>query len=207
MIRSLFAATAALLCTVAHADVVYTWQQVSGSSSIESSAGRLVLADFAVTGGPYDYQRSDWNPPAANSTGPSPVLSIFFSVSNPSGAGYGWGFGVPSGMGANASLTVQGLQESPSGLLGRISAFDSRPQSLTLASNAAGLWTVVDATTDGTRPCLGVNSPTFNGPTSYNCTGATGRWIREGTVPEPGSMALLGLGMLGAAASLRKRKA
>ena len=105
---------------------------------------------------------------------------------------YSWKNGFETGLG---SLDMELSFEQDGSLSGYIYANNSRHH-VQMAS-MANIFTVLDANSDEGMP-----SAECGWTTGIDCAGATGE-IRRADIPEPGSIALMGLGLFAAAAMRR----
>lgn len=202
--RTLAAASALVCATSAQADVIYNWQQVAASPSIDTSFGQVRFTDEAFTTGRVDF-RNGLSSPFPEP--PNPIRSYFFGATQGDyrvGAGFTPGFNMLFSFGGLVlGDTISGFAMN--------ALFASNDVEVTLQGSGPGndLWTVIN-------PGQLEGAPPGCGTQERPCTlrGATGRWILDqstrpgggsGQVPLPGTLPLMAFAAFGAAAALRRR--
>lgn len=186
-LKLLLASLCMTASTMASAGVVYTWQSTSVTSELTSMTGYIELADWAV--GHVNYaavQCGDW--PCDQSDAGSPILRFVMRFNdldlgtlniNPV-AGTGYDFQSPA---FDAGFDIVGNTLANLSLY--INTFESTLQ------------------VDGDF----VTRYSSDAPNcQWVCSGGTGMFVRAATVPEPGSLALFGLGALGLGLIRRRRR-
>lgn len=198
-IRLLAAVAAALCASVAQADVVYNWQQILRSPSIDSSQGRIVFTDAAYLSGSVNYRHE-----LGSSGEASPVRSFTFSSTQGS-TSFGGGFGPSRDFLLNAANLTLGNLMTGTFLSALHIASDT---SVSLAGQGS-TWTVQETGQTGMSPpppgCEFVD-----GGRNCQLRGAVGIWVLDpltvpGRVPLPGTLPLIALASFGIAATLRKQ--
>jgi len=187
------------LASAAAANVVYTWETLTTSPTITSATGRLEITDAAWAAGQATYTAPPSCPSLVNcdyGDPSSPVVQFSFRVNapNPTPADInlnlveGTGLAFPLSDWFSASFAIQGS---------------------TLNLNVFANTGETDMRMVGnTITRFGSDAPFF-GPACFNpgCSGATGQWVQQGAqIPEPGTLALLGLGVLGLLYGQRSRR-
>lgn len=177
------------LTSAASANIVYSWETLTTSSTISSAAGRLEITDAAWASGQASYTAAPTCPSLTNcdyGNPSSPVVQFSFRVNapNPTPADInlnfveGTGLVFPLNDWFRASFTIQGPTLN-------FDAFANTGETdMRMVSNTI------------TR--FGSDSPFF-GAACFNpgCSGAAGQWVQvQAQIPEPSSIALLGIGVL-----------
>jgi hypothetical protein len=182
-----------------HADVMYTWNSASNATPVDVSM-TLVFSDAAVAQGALSYHVARTSATGSSGLkyfyfGASKVTPIMWDTSSgPFAHDYGY-------------LDLD-LQFDPAGYLtGRIYANDQNSD-VTLSTGSAGLFTISAMHSD--QDMMGFNISCDNKP---GCTWSSGQLERvtmvqaaAAQVPEPASLALIGLGLLGVAGTVRAGK-
>jgi PEP-CTERM motif len=190
----------ACLTSNATANVIYNWVTTSTSPSMPGTIiARIEMTDAGFAQGSANFQYRTGN--LCNGTGGfypcsntpnSPVTQFNFAYSaiptsltlRPLEPGLQITYGV-------LNFSTINLNDR---LVGELLAGDFST-TVQMKSDAAGLWTISSLSTEPASPCRGVG----------NCKDAQGYWLRQGSVPVPATVALLGLGLFGLLA--RKPKA
>ncbi len=171
------------------AGVIYNWHQLSSSSTISSSSGQIEITDAAYQSGHLNFGYSyAWD----GFTFPNSPL-IYFTFGNNTSS--------PVRLSRDRFVgnAFMDLLFAEGGLItGKLSANDT--QTDVYMSAAHGVWNIDVMNSDDPE----------TGCQSSPCYGGTGDWVLDPSsvaVAEPGTPALFGLGLLGIAAALRKRRA
>jgi hypothetical protein len=201
LMKQLLAVAVAALSihTSSHADVMYTWSSAANGTPVDVSM-TLVFSDDAVAQGALSYHVN----PMQTTSSVSGLKYFWFGADNLYRTTYDPTKSLFAGGTGYLDLN---LQFNPAGYLtGRIYANDQNSD-VTLASNTAGLFTISAMHSDqdpmGTRiSCDGKPGCTWS---SGALERVTMMQAAASQVPEPGSLALIGLGMLGLGWAVKRR--
>lgn len=187
--KLLFSFACLLGTAQASAGVLYTWQMTKPSSTIHSAGGLLELTDQAVQSGGVSYSvRTSCNQDPCHFSDPtSPILRFKFWANNPK---YGAYVNPIAGYGLMEMWDETSFDVSFSITGRRITDF------------SVYLWNWDTTMIMESGHIIQLSS---DWPGCYtHCAGSSG-FFREVNVPEPGSLPLIGLGILGLAYRTTRR--